>query len=156
MSVNLASTIFGRVTWINKGQCNTISTSSLYWPPLWAKLLWTISLPPPQHECKRSVNDFWVCMMDWQSTVHQSKPIINVSAAFMGKNERQWFLVLHHGHSKRCASDLIHNPCIGRHYEQKCYQWYRYHLLRMNVNGPSKIFGVASWTITALHIGVNP
>jgi len=70
--------------------------------------------------------------------------------------EHQRFWVLHHGHSKRCALTLTHNQCIGRLYVQKCSWWYRNHLLKMNLNRPSTIFGLAFWTIWGLRKGVNP
>jgi len=35
------------------------------------------------------------------------------------KNECQRFLVFHHGHPKRCASELTHKQCIRRVYGQK-------------------------------------
>jgi len=91
--------------------------------------------------------------------------MITSSAAFMGKSAsddiatiswnwasmaRQQFLVLHHGHSTRCALWLAHNQGRGDLYGPKCHWLYRYHLLKMSVNGAWTIFGHPFWIIYGL------
>ena len=58
----------------------------MYWLPLWAKMLCTISVPPRINERQWSVNDCSSDIMDTQSTVHRREPMMNVSAASMGEN----------------------------------------------------------------------
>jgi len=118
------------------------------------------------HLLKMSVNGvwtiFWSCILDHLRATEWRWPIINSSAAFIGKyasdditttsqrwvpREHSQFLVLHHGHSKRSASPLTHNQFSSVLYGPKCYLWYRYHLRKMSVNGVSTIFGHASWII---------
>ena len=44
--------------------------------------------PPPKNECQRSVNDFRSCILDEVSAMEQRYPMINLSAAFTGKDAR--------------------------------------------------------------------
>jgi len=130
----------------------------------------TILLPPRKNECQRSVNDFRSCIMDTHSAEHRCWIMINPSATFVGNNatdnisttskwastERLRFLAMHLGESKRYATAPTHNHSPSRLYGQKCYGRYRYHLLKMSVNGASTIFGLGSWTLRALCIRINP
>jgi len=69
---------------------------------------------------------------------------------------RQRFLVLNLGWSKGEATPSTHDHNIGRLDGQKWNRPYRYHLLKMNVNGASSIFGLAWWTLKALCIDGDP
>jgi len=100
MSINGASTICVLASRIIKQVCDNIKLWSKCLPPIWVKMAATISLPPPQNECQRSVNHFWCCIMDTPSTVHRHLPISNVSAAFMGKNASDYIATT----SKKYAS----------------------------------------------------
>jgi hypothetical protein len=51
-----------------------------------------------------------------------------------------WFCILH-------GTTLTHNHAISSVHGQKLYKWYHNNLLKINVNGESTIFGVASWII---------
>ena len=154
MSVTRASTIFVLASWILKQLCDDIKLSSMFWPPLWEKMAATMSLPPPRNERQWSVNNFWSCIMDTQSTVHWDYPIINVSAAFMGNNasddiittswkwastELQQFFVLHLGQSKGYGKALTHNQHIGYLYRQKCDWQYRISLIQLSAHWASTI-----------------
>ena len=55
-------------------------------PPLWAEILVTITLPTARNECQWSVNNFWSCILDNLRAMERRYPIINLSAALMGKN----------------------------------------------------------------------
>jgi len=39
-----------------------------------------------QNKCQHTVNNFWSCILDNQRAMQPGQPIIEVSAAFMGKN----------------------------------------------------------------------
>ena len=86
MSVNGASTISGLASWTFKALCIAVEPQSMHQPPLWAKILLTIPLPPPKIDRQRRVNIFWSCILDNLRAMEQRYPIINLSAAFTGKN----------------------------------------------------------------------
>ena len=54
--------------------------------PLWAKILVTITLQAQKNQRQWSVNDFWSCILGNPRAKEQRYSIINLSAAFMGKN----------------------------------------------------------------------
>jgi len=171
MSVNGASTIFVLTFWIIIVLCNDSKWDSKYWPPLWPKIVFTISLPPPQNLRQWSVHNCWSCILCNQRAIQPCQYISIVLATVLGKNakdniattswkwvstERQRFLVLHHGSSKGCAMALTHNQCLSLPYGQKYYWRYHYYLLKMSVNGMWIIFGLASWILWVLWNWVNP
>jgi len=170
MSVNRASTIFVLASWITRQLCDYIKLQWKCWPPLCINKAATISLPPPKHERQWSVNVFWSWIMGTQSAVHRRYFIINPSAIFVLKNatdniattqkwalmEYQQFLEMHPGWSKGYATVSTHNYSPGRLYGQKCYGWFRYHLLKICFNRASTIVGLASWTLRALCICIDP
>jgi len=45
----------------------------------------TISLEPPNTERQQSVNNFLPCILDNQMTIQRHQPIIELSAAYVGK-----------------------------------------------------------------------
>jgi len=55
-------------------------------PPQWAEMLVTISLLPPKNELPLSVNNSWSCILDNLRAMERRYPIINLLAAFTGKN----------------------------------------------------------------------
>jgi len=165
------STISVLGSWIFTQLCDDINLQSKCWPPLCEKMVSRISLRPHENRRQWSVHYFWSCIMDTQSTVHWHWPIINVSAAIMGKNasddiattsykwasrEHQQFFVLSFGQTKGYGKALTHNQLISCLYGQKSYWQCRYHLLKMSVPGASMIFGLASWTLKALCIAIDP
>jgi len=86
MSVNRGSTIFGLAFWILTPLCIGIDPLSMYRLPVWAKMLVRILLPPHKNECQSSVNNCWSCLLDNLRAMIWHKCIINLSAAYIGKN----------------------------------------------------------------------
>jgi len=74
----------------------------------------------------------------------------------LASTEGQKFWVLHLAHSKGCRTMLSHTQLVGWLYGQKFYWRFSYRLLKMNINGASTIFGVASCTIYGLWNIVIP
>lgn len=46
------------LSWVIRQLGNSVNPYSMYWPPLWAKLLQMISLPHPENECQCGINNF--------------------------------------------------------------------------------------------------
>jgi len=122
--------------------------------PLWASMVVTIWLLPPNNECQLSINNFGSCIMDTQCSVHHCWPIINAAAASMGQNatdhvtttswkwastERQPFLVMHLEYSKGYWTMLSHDPLISCLYRQKCYWRNRICHLQLSAHRASTI-----------------
>jgi len=84
MSVNGVSTIFVFSFQLISLRCNNINLESNCWTPVWAKMILTISLPPPNNGCPWSVNNFWSCNLNIQWAILQHQPIIVVLASFEG------------------------------------------------------------------------
>jgi len=59
----------------------------MYWPPLYSKQRETYSLPHPEDELQRSVNDFWSCILRNLQGNRLQTVINEVSAAFIGRRE---------------------------------------------------------------------
>jgi len=65
---------------------NSINSQSMYWPPLWAKMLVAILLPLPRNKRQQSVNDIWSSILDHLRTMEWCSLTINLSAALMCKH----------------------------------------------------------------------
>jgi len=61
--------------------------------------------------------------------------------------ECQQFYILHIQQSMGCIIPSFQSECIGRRYCKKSEWLGRCHILKMNVNGASTSFGIASWNI---------
>ena len=57
----------------------------MYWLPELVKIIMTCSLPHPEHERQRSVNDFWSCILGSHTADRLQTVIKKVLAAFMAK-----------------------------------------------------------------------
>jgi len=134
MSVNGAWTIFGLASWIIYVQIGCRHPFNRYWLPLLRKTTVTCSLPHPDNDRQRSVNDFQLRILgnlcpNWLQT-----PIYQILAAFTGKNnsdmlpaaswewasaERQLFWLLHICWSRHRTDLHIHKVIIHRPYMQK-------------------------------------
>jgi hypothetical protein len=68
MNINWASTTFGVASWIIKYVCISVNAYLNYWPPLWAKILWTILQPPSKNESQLRVNSFCGCTVSCTAT----------------------------------------------------------------------------------------
>ena len=66
----------------------------------------TTSLLCPQHERPRSVNDFWPCIMEEARIVRRHWLIIELSAAFLGKNASSKILTLSQNERQRSVNDF--------------------------------------------------
>lgn len=86
MSINGVMTNLHHACWIMKWQSDFINPKSSYRPPVLALMLLTILLPHSENKHQRSVFDLWPSIMGTQTAVQQHQPIINVSAASIGKN----------------------------------------------------------------------
>jgi len=86
MSVKGVSTTFGLASGKMHGPREDIKLSSNYWPPVYAKIVATPSLPCPKNERQWSVNDFWLCMVENSMGVRWHWPINERSAVFLGRN----------------------------------------------------------------------
>ena len=85
MNVNGASIIIDLASSTPKALCIGVDLSSIHWPPLFAKMLLIISLPPT-NERQWSVNNFWQCILDDRRAMQLHQPIIIVLAASMRKS----------------------------------------------------------------------
>jgi len=85
MSVNGAPTIFGHAFHTIQWLWNIVIPYSSYWLPLWGKMQFTISLPPPKNDCQWSINDIGCCILHTLRAMERCFPIFNIVAAFMGK-----------------------------------------------------------------------
>jgi len=86
MSVNRASTIVGLAFGIIQGLRENIYLHCMYRPPFNAKMLERTSRLSPKIERQQSINDFWSCILHNQRAVRRLQSIIEVMAAFIGKN----------------------------------------------------------------------
>jgi len=73
--------ICGLASWIIQELWNNINPESMYWLPLWAKMLVTKSLPPHQNERQPRINNFSSCIFDNRRAVQQHQAITNVMPA---------------------------------------------------------------------------
>jgi hypothetical protein len=95
----------------------------------------TTSVLCPEHECQRSVNDFWPCITENAKAVLPYKTILKQSATFLHENgcdniatmywtwastECHYLLALHLGKYKSCAASWTYNQTIGRIFKRKC------------------------------------
>jgi len=54
-------------------------------PPLWAKMLLRILLPPARNEPQQSINNSWSCILANLRAMERRHLIIDISTAFLGK-----------------------------------------------------------------------
>jgi len=73
----------------------------------------------------------------------------------MSINGVSFIYVCHTGYSKRCTMATSYNHCISHLCQQKWYWQYCYHLLKMNFNSASTIFGCACWILVGLWNGID-
>jgi len=104
-SVNGASTTFGLASWKIQGLCGNIELSSNCRPPFYAKMVATTSLLCPKNERQRSINDFWHCIMVKARVVRRHWPIIELLAAFLGKNTSDKIVTMSHN---ECQQSVNH------------------------------------------------
>jgi len=135
MSINGASPIFSYPSWIVQVPCNDIDPWSQYWPPWWAEMQVSMSLPPQQYQPQQRVNCFCggsvsytaiYCVAWFLNRVFNSQSI-------------QYVLVYN------CRN--IHVLC---HTSDVFLRWlfsYRYHFLTMTIKGASTISSLVTWTI---------
>jgi len=105
-SVNGASTTFGLASWKIQGLRGNIELSSNCRPPFYAKMVATTSLLYPKNERPRSVNDFWHCILEKTRVVRRHWPIIELSAAFLGKNTSDNIITMSHNERQRSVNDF--------------------------------------------------
>ena len=131
----------------------------------------TRSLTHPKNELKRSVNDFWHCVMTYPVgcavTVRHNQTIGHLSIGQWwwqhfyyvlkwASTERQRFLALHLRNCMGCEATLRQNRAIGRHSRQNLLQQHRYYVVKMSVNGASTTLGLVSWKILVLCSNIRP
>jgi len=131
----------------------------------------TRSLLPLKNVHQDCINHSCSCIANDRTVVRQHSAIIDVLAAFMGKNDTdtiattcwkwasmgcQRFLAFHLGESMGNATESTQNQHIGHLYGQKYYKRYRYHLLTFSIPRLSTIHGLASWIVWGLWNGINP
>jgi len=103
---NGTSTTFGRASWKIQGLRADIQLSLNCRPPFYAKMVATISLLCPKNELQWSINDFWHCIMEMARVVQWHWPIIELSAAFLGKNCCVKIVTMSHNESQRSVHDF--------------------------------------------------
>jgi len=105
-SVNGVSTTFGLASWKIQGLRGNIELSSNCRPPFYPKMVATTSLLCPKNERQRSVNDFWHCILEKARVVRRHWPIIELSAAFLGKNTSNKIVTMSHNERQRSVNDF--------------------------------------------------
>ena len=113
--VNRASTTLGLVSWKMQRLGGNIKLWSNYLPPFYAKMVGTTLLLYPKNEHQQSINDFWPCILNNTRVVRRHWPIIELSAAFLGKNSYDKIVTMSHnerqgsvnGASTECQQFLI-------------------------------------------------
>jgi hypothetical protein len=105
-NVNGGSTTFGLVSWKIQGLRGDIELSSNFRPPFYAKMVATTSPLCPKNEHQRSVNNFWHCILEKARVVRRHWPIIELSAAFLGKNTSDKIVTMSHNERQRSVNDF--------------------------------------------------
>jgi hypothetical protein len=106
MSVNGASMTFGLESWKIQALRGDMELSSSCRPPFYAKMVATTSPPCPKNDRQRSVNDFWHCILEKARVVRRHWPIIELSAAFLGKNTSNKIVTMSYNERQRSVNDF--------------------------------------------------
>jgi hypothetical protein len=105
-SVKGASMTFGLASWKIQGLRGDIEVSSNCQPPFYAKMITTTSLLGPKNKRQQSINDFWHCILEKARVVQRHWPIIELSAAFLGKNTSDKIVTMSHNERQRRINDF--------------------------------------------------
>jgi hypothetical protein len=105
-SVNGASTTFGLASWKIQGLRGDIELSSNCRPPFYTKMVTTTSPLCPNNERQQSVNDCWHCIMEKARLVRWHWPIIELSAAILGKNTSEKIVNMSHNERQRSVNNF--------------------------------------------------
>jgi hypothetical protein len=105
-SVNGASTTFGLASWKIQGLRGDIELLSNCRPPFYVKMVATTTPLCPKNECQRSVNNFWHCILEKARVVRQHWPIIELLAAFLGKNTSDKIVTMSHHERQQSFNDF--------------------------------------------------
>jgi len=86
MSVNAASTMISFASWVIHVPIGCRHPFHRYWQPLLGKTTATCSLPHPENECERSVNNLKLRILGNLFSDSLQQYMYQILAAFTGKN----------------------------------------------------------------------
>jgi len=87
MSINGASTILSFASWVMYDLIGCRHPFIRYWQPLQAKTTAICSLPQPDNERQRSIDNFSCCIFGYQGIAQIFAFIMELMTALMGQNK---------------------------------------------------------------------